>query len=385
MVHEAIDTMAQPSVLGAQPSRPRRRQQKRRTRPPGKNARKRRQRAQPPAATIEASVRKVLGWQDSRAGEREQAESEARYAIALNSACDYATNPHTNTEMPKAPYGRTARSVAYSARQRGFASTGTLGYGYVGVNPYRAYKLTHTPLLVSGSTNVLSGTTTPLVAGTGLTSVAFDTPNDTGIGPGYGKMRVVAAEIRIRNITQLVNRAGAAIAHSNLENVGNVTATPTFNKACQDWRNSLVSLADADAKWISSRWVPRREEDEDFYDNESNFPTGAANDAVFGIFFNSVVGTAQTVEYEAVVYFELVFSLYTPVMTNTHPSPYGSIIASWAANLTQSTSTVMKSQFLKEIATAATSPAMARVIGLISSIYGANRAAASSRRRAIEL
>jgi len=191
-------------------------------------------------------------------------------------------------------------TMKHSVRASGTFSTGLVGFGYVCLVPYKGMFLD--TACVNGSQTNYNGESIAAPNTQGQFSVPTNSPYDDSLSPAEIKCRLVAAGLRVRNVTAMLNRGGSLVGAESL-NHSPVNGMDIPALMLMDTTERLSAVSN---DWLSVVWHPQ---DED----ETDFITGAqANDSelynVATLAFAAQNGTdasaQQTYEWEAYVVFE---------------------------------------------------------------------------------
>jgi len=202
-------------------------------------------------------------------------------------------------------------SCKVSYRIRGtFSTSTTTGMGGISFSPI-SFFFNDTNTVVAGNPNACCVFTTaasllsamPFPSDVGASSIGSNSTFATTAGAADVSYRVVAAGIRVRNSTQLLNRGGVIYGletptHYALDGMG----TQSFNAS------DASALGDVNGEWNSVVWHPHAPVP-DYQDlNFSNIGTNAApsttSNRSLGFFVQAPTGTPQTYEFELVGVYE---------------------------------------------------------------------------------
>lgn len=281
--------------------------------------------------TQKATAKRALGREKGRNASQNQQQVrryEPRQKILDPCAADFASafqDPFA-WERPICLPGATGGmdSVKQRLFARGVGSTGTAGLGWVMFNPanvsdWASINFTNSTYTGDVSTSLVAsavGTTAQQVLGSVITS--------GHMLAGDAAAKPVLAALRVRNITQMMNRAGRTTAYCDMEDnnvigntVANLGSRPTA--ACDSF----------DGSWITLRLVGDTERICDWSNSNTYCDAAAQTQSSSGnqrpmiIAISSVGSTPQTFEWEAVYYNEVRWNALAQLATPTIPSESG--------------------------------------------------------------
>jgi len=193
--------------------------------------------------------------------------------------------------------------MKHSVRAQGVCYTGTAGFGFLMANPFEGMYTT-TPLAAgcpvefSDATFALSTFQNVPVAG--VVAANTNSPYPSTYTREQVALRLVAAGLRIRNITPLLNRGGSLVGCETLghQDIVGSTLTALLNQDTAERCNS------SSEEWTSVMWHPTDPRELQFL-AASDIPAGYPSNAnVLGFCFVAPVAIPQTYEWELVVAFE---------------------------------------------------------------------------------
>jgi len=243
---------------------------------------------------------------------------------------DVLRNPFTG-RVACIPTALSVPSMKISLRTYGVTITGTNGTGGIVCNPFMAlYNDANTPTPINVAAHVITTTAAytgaglPASSSTGSGAQGSNSPYTTATpAPSQLAGRLVAAGLRIRNITSVLNRAGQVIglespSHSALVS-GSMGAISSVQQS---------GLGDINGKWNTLTYHPVDENEYDYYSyatlgspvNSGNVTFGAANNGPFSyclaFLFQAPTTTPQTYEFETYTVFEVTGSLIQGMTPN---------------------------------------------------------------------
>jgi hypothetical protein len=190
-------------------------------------------------------------------------------------------------------------TMKHSFRTRGTVTTSsTSGMGFVTMNPY--FMLFNDTNALYQSNSTYTGSVISTGVATGITAAGSNSPYTSIQNGTQVKGRLVAAGLRVRNVTALLSRGGSLAAAESL----NHTSLDTLNYTNLLLMDTAGTLDASLGSWQSVVWHPQDEDELDFIQNTD---TGAPpfNAYTLGFIMTApTVATVQNYEWEAYAVFE---------------------------------------------------------------------------------
>lgn len=210
---------------------------------------------------------------------------------------DLVSNPYRTPDRVCMPLPPAMPAASVTVWVKGVFVTGTTPEkGYVAVN---TRQMTTSDLSGVVYTSSAYAGTTIAASGTGIASGYSNSPYpeaDYGDDPAVADMqsRIVAAGLRVRNITAVVDRGGRLqlLAEPDHKTLLGSDYTDLTAYDCSESGNT-------DGNWSSVEWVPARSSDSSY----SSVPTGNYTMAAMAA---APAGKPQSYEYEAWTHFQVI-------------------------------------------------------------------------------
>lgn len=185
-------------------------------------------------------------------------------------------------------------TLKHSFRTRGTFKTGD-STGFVTINPY-AMMFSD---LVGGvyTSNTYTGNTIQ-ASGTGVNAIyGAGTPYDSTDSAGDVKLRLVAAGLRVRNVTAITARGGVLAMSETINHSASIGYTYNTLLA-QDTAESLDATL---GSWSSVTWHPQDEDEFDFIAGSQAAAAPYGNTVLSAIAEDAVSAASQTYEWEVFI------------------------------------------------------------------------------------
>jgi len=191
-------------------------------------------------------------------------------------------------------------TMKHSVRASGTFSTGTVGFGYVCLVPYKG--MFHDTACVNGSQPSYNGESIAAPNTQGQFSVPTNSLYDDTLSPAELKCRLVAAGLRVRNVTAQLNRGGSVVGAESL-NHSPVNGMDIPALMLMDTTERLSAMSN---DWLSVVWHPQDEDETDYItgDQANNSDLYNVATLAFAAQNGTDAASQQTYEWEAYVVFE---------------------------------------------------------------------------------
>jgi len=276
---------------------------------------------------------------------RERRVLNTSYSSFSQCTKDYANaliDPWTVTRPPCVPDNVTLPSFKFGARQRSTFVIGTLGVGYVFVNPYLPYK----DVDVTGFFTSSTYASADIEGGGVLGVVPFqnDSPfTKAEFGPLLNQSRLVGCGLRARYTGTEISRSGQAISFRQPTNNDMFYGGSVSESEILTFKETTTNPVDR--QWHYAIYRPATPTDLAY----SNPTALTANFCLLIAVFGGQPG--QSYEFDYVSWFEVVGS-NLPNLTRSHADPIGMAAVSMAMPIVQPTRSPTNTLrgFLKEMA-----------------------------------
>jgi hypothetical protein len=191
-------------------------------------------------------------------------------------------------------------SMKHFVRAYGTFNTGTAGLGYVVFAPFKAgwngWSTNSAPIAFSGL--AFTGTSINTPPATGVGEAQTNSPYNAGANAQSVEIRLVAAGIRVRNTTSLLNRGGTLVGVETL----NHTSLGAQDVASVMLQDTSSPLPHTSGEWNCVTYHPE-DPVEIQWISAGTAATGVYSNPFLGFLVNNNT-SAQTFEYECCAVFE---------------------------------------------------------------------------------
>jgi len=215
-------------------------------------------------------------------------------------------------------------SLKHSVTAYGTFTTGTLGVGFVSVQPFQiafnGIPSTGSPGPVNYSTAIFTGTTFSPAATTGVGEAQTDTPYTSVLTSAQIETRLVSCGLRVRNVTPMLNRGGSLVGieelnHQSLQVNG-------FNLSISMMEDTAAAMSATSDDWQSVTYHPQSPTEISWYTGFTAYGVVPTNYDFMGFIAQAPPSTPQTYEWQVTGCFE---AKGTSVqgLTPSHSDPAG--------------------------------------------------------------